>query len=50
MLGEVVGVYIDDALILANGRVDTLALAQVARLGYSDYTNVAAIYDMRRPD
>ncbi len=50
VLGEVIGVYIDDALILANGRVDTLALAQVARLGYSDYTNVAAIYDMRRPD
>lgn len=50
VLGEVVGVYIDDALILANGRVDSLALAQVARLGYSDYTNVAAIYEMRRPD
>jgi flavin reductase (DIM6/NTAB) family NADH-FMN oxidoreductase RutF len=49
VLGEVVGIYIDDALI-ANGRVDSLALAQVARLGYNDYTNVAALYEMRRPD
>ena len=50
VLGEVVGVYIDDALIGSNGRVDSIALAQVARLGYHDYTNVAAIYEMRRPD
>ncbi len=50
VLGEVVGVYIDDALIGSNGRVDSLALAQVARLGYHDYTNVASIYEMRRPD
>ena len=50
VLGEVVGVYIDDALIGTNGRVDSIALAQVARLGYHDYMNVAAIYEMRRPD
>ncbi len=49
VLGEVIGVYIDDALI-SNGRVDPVALAQVARLGYHDYTNVAAVYEMRRPD
>ena len=50
VLGEVVGVYIDDALIGSNGRVDSIALGQVARLGYNDYTNVASIYEMRRPD
>ena len=49
VLGEVIGVYIDDALI-TDGRVDSIALAQVARLGYNDYTNVASIYAMRRPD
>jgi flavin reductase (DIM6/NTAB) family NADH-FMN oxidoreductase RutF len=49
VFGEVVGIYIDDGLI-ANGRVDSLALAQVARLGYNDYTNVTALYEMRRPD
>jgi flavin reductase (DIM6/NTAB) family NADH-FMN oxidoreductase RutF len=50
VLGEVVGIYIDDALITSAGRIDSLALAQVARLGYNDYTNVAALYEMRRPD
>ena len=50
VLGEVVGIYIDDALILASGRVDSLALKQVARLGYNDYTNVERLYEMRRPD
>ncbi len=50
VLGEVVGVYIDDALIGTNGRIDSIALGQVARLGYHDYTNVTSIYEMRRPD
>jgi len=49
VIGEVVGIYIDDTLI-ANGRVDSLALAQVARLGYNDYTNVTSLYEMRRPE
>ena len=48
MLGEVVGVHIDDALI-AGGMVDQLALRQVARLGYSHYLSVESIFDMRRP-
>ncbi len=50
VLGEVVGVYIDDALIGSNGRIDSIALGQVARLGYHDYANVTSIYEMRRPD
>ena len=50
VLGEVIGVYVDDALIGSDGRIDSLALAQVARLGYNDYTNVASLYEMRRPD
>ncbi len=49
VLGEVIGIYLDTELITADGRVDTLALGQVARLGYSDYTNVVALYEMRRP-
>jgi len=36
--------------LIIDGRVDSIALAQVARLGYNDYTNVASIYAMRRPD
>ncbi len=48
VLGEVVGVHIDDALI-AGGMVDQLALRQVARLGYSHYLSVENIFDMQRP-
>ncbi len=49
VLGEVIGIHIDDALI-RNGRVDSLALAQVARLGYMDYSSVSATFEMLRPD
>jgi flavin reductase (DIM6/NTAB) family NADH-FMN oxidoreductase RutF len=48
VLGEVVGIHIDDALI-RDGRVDTLALAPVARLGYFDYCVVEGAFEMRRP-
>ncbi|HEX7035729.1 MAG TPA: flavin reductase family protein [Pseudomonadales bacterium] len=48
VLGEVVGIHIDDALI-RDGRVDTLALAPVARLGYFDYCVVTSTFEMRRP-
>lgn len=49
VLGEVIGILIDDALI-ANGRVDVLALRPVSRLGYFDYSVVDALFEMRRPD
>jgi flavin reductase (DIM6/NTAB) family NADH-FMN oxidoreductase RutF len=49
VLGEVVGIHIDDALI-RNGRVDVLALRPVSRLGYFDYSVVDALFEMRRPD
>ena len=48
VIGEVIGIHIDDALI-NDGRVDQLALAQVARLGHDDYTVVEKIFSMKRP-
>ncbi len=48
VLGEVIGIHIDDALI-RDGRVDTLALRQVSRLGYLDYSVVDAMFEMPRP-
>jgi flavin reductase (DIM6/NTAB) family NADH-FMN oxidoreductase RutF len=48
VIGEVIGIHIDDALI-SDGRVDQLALAQVARLGHDDYTSVEKIFSMKRP-
>lgn len=49
VLGEVIGIYIDDDLIV-DGKVDGKALRQVARLGYFDYTVVDNLFELLRPD
>ncbi|NIP13459.1 MAG: flavin reductase family protein [Pseudomonadales bacterium] len=49
VIGEVVGIHIDDRLIV-DGRIDSLALAQLARLGYHDYTVVREVIEIPRPD
>jgi flavin reductase (DIM6/NTAB) family NADH-FMN oxidoreductase RutF len=48
VIGAVIGIHIDDALIV-DGRVDVVALAQVARLGYLDYGVVRELFEMPRP-
>jgi flavin reductase (DIM6/NTAB) family NADH-FMN oxidoreductase RutF len=48
VIGEVVGVHIDEAVI-TDGRVDVLAYNPVARLGYMDYTTVTDVWEMQRP-
>ncbi len=49
VLGEVVGIHIDDTLII-NGKVDVKALSPVARLGYFDYCTVNETFELLRPD
>ena len=48
VLGEVVGVHIDDAFI-RDGMVDVAAMRPVARLGYHDYAVVDELFSLRRP-
>ena len=49
VLGEVVGVHIDDRF-LVDGIFDTLAAHLIARMGYrGDYTEVANKFEMIRP-
>lgn len=48
VLGEVVGVYIDDAAI-QDGRLDLAALQPLARCGYQDYAVVDRLFSLRRP-
>jgi len=48
VIGEVVGVHIDDA-ILRDGRVDATTFRPVARLGYMEYATVTEVWDMQRP-
>ncbi len=48
VIGEVVGIHIDDALI-KDQRVDIVAAQPIARLGYSEYTVVNSKFSLRRP-
>lgn len=48
VIGEVVGVHVDDAVV-TEGRVDPLLFEPVARMGYMEYTSVTAKFEMQRP-
>ncbi|MEO1457225.1 MAG: flavin reductase family protein [Pseudomonadota bacterium] len=48
VIGEVVGVHIDDGLIV-DGIVDVLRFNPLARMGYMDYTTVTDKFALRRP-
>jgi flavin reductase (DIM6/NTAB) family NADH-FMN oxidoreductase RutF len=49
VLGEVVGIYIDDAILSSDGRVDTARMRPIARLGYMDYSVTDMVFEMMRP-
>ncbi len=49
VMGQVVSVYIDDRYI-KDGRLDTLAIKPLARLGYQDYAAVERVFSMARPE
>ncbi len=49
VLGEVVGVHLDDTVIV-NGIFDVTRYTPLARLGYKDYTAVTDIFALDRPD
>jgi len=48
VVGQVVGVYIDDRFI-EDGRVNTAAMQPIMRMGYSEYAVVREAFRMRRP-
>jgi flavin reductase (DIM6/NTAB) family NADH-FMN oxidoreductase RutF len=47
VIGEVVNVHIDDALIV-DGMIDLQRIRPIARLGYMDYSVVDNIFTMPR--
>jgi flavin reductase (DIM6/NTAB) family NADH-FMN oxidoreductase RutF len=49
VLGEVVGVHIDDQFV-KEGLVDTAAMRLIARLGYLDYSVTDEVFALKRPD
>ena len=48
VIGQVVGIHIDEAVI-KDGRIDMAKAAPLARLGYRDYSDGAATFEMTRP-
>ncbi|AXS41089.1 flavin reductase family protein [Breoghania sp. L-A4] len=48
VMGQVVGIHIDDAFI-HDGMVDITELKPLARLGYKDYSIVDSVFQMARP-
>ena len=48
VMGEVVGIHIDDAM-LTDGLFDQKKAGNVARLGYMDYLSTSETFQMRRP-
>jgi flavin reductase (DIM6/NTAB) family NADH-FMN oxidoreductase RutF len=48
IIGQVVGVHIDDACI-RDGRFDTTAAQPLARCGYRDYATVTEVFEALRP-
>jgi flavin reductase (DIM6/NTAB) family NADH-FMN oxidoreductase RutF len=48
VLGQVVGVHIDDAVIV-DGKVDITKLKPIARLGYGDYAVIEEVFELSRP-
>jgi flavin reductase (DIM6/NTAB) family NADH-FMN oxidoreductase RutF len=48
VLGEVIGIYVDERII-RDGRINALAMNQLARLGYMDYAAVESVFSLERP-
>ena len=48
VLGTVTGVHIADEVIV-NGKIDVTIYQPLARLGYKDYTQISALFEMNRP-
>ncbi len=49
IIGEIIGIHIDEKLITAEGRVDITRAQPLARLGYSLFTSVTEAFTMKRP-
>jgi flavin reductase (DIM6/NTAB) family NADH-FMN oxidoreductase RutF len=46
LIGQVIGLHIDDAALDGKGLIDTARLKPLARLGYRDYTCVERVFDL----
>ena len=48
VIGEVVGVHIDDGALTADGLLDVARIRPIGRLGYMDYVSVEKLFSMEK--
>ena len=49
IIGEVVGIYINNKFI-KNGRINSVSMRLIARMGYSEYTTISSKFNLARPE
>lgn len=47
VVGRVVGIHINDEIILPDGKLDMIKARPLARMGYLDYTSVTEVFELR---
>lgn len=46
LVGQVVGIHINDDCLTPDGRIDMVRLRPLARMGYRDYTDIRHVYEL----
>ena len=48
VIGEIIGIYINNKFI-KNGRIDSVSMRYIARMGYTEYSTVSSKFSLTRP-
>ena len=48
VIGEIIGIYINNKFI-KNGRIDSVSMRYISRMGYSEYSTIASKFNLKRP-
>ena len=48
VIGEVIGIYINNKFI-KNGRIDSVSMRYISRMGYSEYSTISSKFNLKRP-
>ena len=48
VIGEVIGIYINNKFI-KNGRIDSVSMRYISRMGYSEYSTISSKFNLNRP-
>ena len=48
IIGEIIGIYINNKFI-ENGRIDSVSMRYISRMGYSEYSTISSKFNLKRP-